>query len=771
MSSPEATIYCPSPDCQAPNPESHRFCQQCRAKLPKYYLWGVGKGMETCRSGELLENRYLVKHTQVILDTQPGKVPAAPAELPPAVEPYLHLSPYCLQVPQVYGVTRSSRRNSPILLLEHAPLYPETQTGKYPAGTLIPDLATVWEQSTGFRQLHWLWQIASLWQPLWAEGVATTLFNSGLLRTEGSLLRLLELQTDGRSTPTLAELGKLWRHWQPTAKPEIANFMDSLCQSLQTGQLATIEQLVTALDHALCIGSQSQSRQLHLVTRTDQGPTRQRNEDACYPPSGTIATLSLQANSGSNTSLTSLVIVCDGIGGHEGGNVASSLAIATVQERLQPLLQSANLVESAILTAELAKSATAANDVIVARNDNENRQERQRMGTTLVASLAQGHELYLLHVGDSRAYRISHTNCHQVTLDDDLAAREARLGYSLYREALQHSGSGSLTQALGMNASSLLHPTVQRFVLDEDCLFLLCSDGLSDFDRVEQHWETELLPILDNTVDLEAASQRLIDLANQHNGHDNVTVGLVHCRVIPNSSAPIPIPTSLVTDRIPPKPLTNTAQPSPDARTRIAKPVAISPPHRARPPLPLVLASLLALGMLGGVLAYWLGTQLTLQTTSLPSSLEPSVTPPIATPTPTTSLSPSSDPKPKAALITGSLVQVNQANSASPEAVPLTLLLDPPGQSPATTATPPAVVGTLPPGTILRILPDRQKRPNQNHWHKLQVCSVPSSQTKVALPVRPGMEGWADATTLLANTSGQLNLKPDQLGVCTSTNR
>jgi protein phosphatase len=152
------------------------------------------------------------------------------------------------------------------------------------------------------------------------------------------------------------------------------------------------------------------------------------------------------------------------------------------------------------------------------------------MGTTLVIALARAYEMYIAHVGDSRAYLITRTGCHQVTLDDDVAAREVRLGYALYREALQQSASGSLVQALGTSSSASLHPTVQRFAIDEDCVFLLCSDGLSDYDRVEQSWE-EILPIIDGKVDVATASQRLVEIGNTQNGHDNVTVALVHCQV------------------------------------------------------------------------------------------------------------------------------------------------------------------------------------------------------------------------------------------------
>jgi protein phosphatase len=106
-----------------------------------------------------------------------------------------------------------------------------------------------------------------------------------------------------------------------------------------------------------------------------------------------------------------------------------------------------------------------------------------------------------------------------------------RLSGIVYREALGLPSSGSLFQALGMNSSTALHPNIRRTILDEECIFLLCSDGVSDRDRVEQYWQSELLPVLEGKIDLTTACQRIINLANSRNGHDNATVALVHCQV------------------------------------------------------------------------------------------------------------------------------------------------------------------------------------------------------------------------------------------------
>ena len=227
----------------------------------------------------------------------------------------------------------------------------------------------------------------------------------------------------------------------------------------------------------------------------------------------------------------SLAIVCDGVGGHQGGEVASSLAIDTIHRRIENVLDKPENRYPDSITIQIENSTCVANDQISLRNDSENRQERERMGTTMVMSLIYGHEAYIAHIGDSRLYRITRTGCHQMTLDDDLATREVRLSGVLYREALGMNSSGSLFQALGMNSSTALHPNIRRTIVDEECIFLLCSDGVSDRDRVEQYWQTEILPVLEGKVDLATACQRTINMANTQNGHDNATVALVHCQV------------------------------------------------------------------------------------------------------------------------------------------------------------------------------------------------------------------------------------------------
>lgn len=523
MVNPAAQIYCSNTRCQALNPQSNKFCQQCRTPLLKRYLWAIGEGIEADQPGEILAERYLVVGRQILLDTQPGIPPNTPQDIPAAIAPYLRLSPYKVHLPQPYGwmTLTQGRRLREIWLLEDAPIG-ETKTHQA-QGQLFPELTSIWKEASGVRQLNWLWQMAYLWEPFSSEGVASSLLTPELLRVEGSLIRLLELQPDTKKSPSLTSLGKLWSQWIPGASKVIAGFFKQLTSQLTEGKLKRSDELVAVLDKALQDIGRSQERSYQIFTTSDKGPNRNQNEDACYPPPGQL----IRPAKGE----VALAIVCDGIGGHAGGEVASNLAINTLRERVANLPRKPDDWNPAILTEELERAACAANDAISGQNDNENRSDRQRMGTTLVMARSCAHEMYITHVGDSRVYWITRNNCYQVTQDDDLASREVRLGYALYRSAVQQPTSGSLVQALGMASSSTLHPTVQRFVLDEDCVFLLCSDGLSDNDRVEQFWQAEILPILAGQIDVKTAGERLLNLANRVNGHDNSTIALVHCQV------------------------------------------------------------------------------------------------------------------------------------------------------------------------------------------------------------------------------------------------
>ena len=673
------TLQCQNLTCLSPNALTNRFCEKCGTPLVKRYLWMMGDWVRTYyHVGELIDNRYLVKQPQIVLDTKPAQAPQAPDEPPSWISLYLKLLPFHLHIPQVYGYIPSpdERLNMDIWLLEYGTI-PLDETGELIYPELLPTLAEVWSQASDLRQIHWLWQMAKLWHPLQRKAVVSSLLNPSLTRVNDQLLQLLELSKDEATAPNLKDLGAFWTGLIPTAAANIQDFLVSLTQELESGDLDRPESLIAILDYALQHYGGGQERSYEIFTCTDTGLLREHNEDACYPPTNQAITLAHGQNP--------LAIVCDGIGGQEGGEIAAQLAIKTLSREINPSPTTNIEIYPDSYSLILEQAIRVTNDLISQRNDQESRQDRQRMGTTLVMAFAQAQEMYAAHVGDSRIYWITAHSCHQVTVDDDLASREVKLGYLLYCDAIQYPNAGALVQALGMSSANNLHPTVQRLIIDQDCVFLLCSDGLSDYDRVEQYWDSEIVPLLRGEKNVTAVGESLLQLANQKNGHDNSTIALVYCRVVPAAEPVTPLVYAEAKERIIPDlndqdfDHSGDTYPGEEVVTAIPTPppASSSVSSRTSPPAltrvsPLVVVAI-AVGFLGLLAAIaW-------QFLSHNPPSNPSISPaPVTGPSPTTGTTPSTP-----------VTDTNPGTTPSP---PVT------GPSPTTGTTPSApVTGPSPP--------------------------------------------------------------------------
>lgn len=553
MISTQQIIHCPNPDCDQPiNNKGDRLCYNCQTPLIYRYLWATGTVAATIPPETKVANRYEVITEQLWLDTQPGLPPEIPAELPPEVIPYLKLYPERLHIPQPYGFTSSSTADTnDILLLENLPL---DATGK-----LYPFITEVWEEAKAVRQLYWLWQILQLWKPLSELGVAASLLSTDNLLVQGWCIRLLELQQTPEK-PTLQDLGQSWQSWVLVAKAEIAAGLSSIIQQMCEGKVDLLT-ITNQLNQLLLASAAELPLMLKVAGFTDTGPVMKHNEDSCYP-----------SNHGNldNYLKEHLSIVCDGIGGHEGGEVASQLAVQSLKLQirawLQDVAEQTEIVPPDLLQQQLEASLRVVNNMIWSRNDEQHRQGRERMATTLVMAIQlpqrivtntgweseNAHELYLVNVGDSRAYWITPSYCQLLTIDDDMATREVCFGHSLYRQALTIPNAHALIQALGTKEAESLNFSVKRFILEEDGILLLCSDGLSDHDWVEKSWRNYAVPLLTGKLTVEDAAQQLVKLANEKNGQDNTSVVLSLCRTSQASLVPVK-PTALITQPIEPE--------------------------------------------------------------------------------------------------------------------------------------------------------------------------------------------------------------------------
>lgn len=599
MSSFAVKIQCPNSEClYTDNRVGQVACDRCQTPLRYRYLWAVGTEATQYVPGTLIDCRYAVGSSQIWLDTQPGLLPKAssqsserlPDQISAQTQPYLQLHPHRLHVPELFEVYYPQDDGPPILLLENAPIDL--------SGHLQPLLELVWSSAPAVRQLNWLWQMLQLWHPLKAKGVASSLLVCENLHVEGWRLRLRELRLDRvtsevldrsqadlhrpalafidaqvqhapqsavldppvatlavpltssfftdqpslaeQTAPSLQDLAEIWQVWAEDSHPSIRQGLYHLCELLRTtpDTEAGLRKISDSLNRLLLEQAAELPLQAELAGATTIGTQRSHNEDACYPLSGF----------GQGTLVLPRVgIVCDGIGGHEGGEVASQLALRTLQLQLRTLLAElmvqADPLPPHVIEDQLKETVRVVNNVIAAQNNLQGRELKQRMATTLVMAIqppqtlntekgeSSTHELYLVHVGDSRAYWLTSDSCHCLTVDDDVATREVRAGRSLYVQACQRADATALTQALGTREADLLKITVQRFIVDEDGILLLCSDGVSDNGLIEQSWQALTQPVLKGTLSLNTATQEWINLANRHNGHDNASIVLMHCRL------------------------------------------------------------------------------------------------------------------------------------------------------------------------------------------------------------------------------------------------
>lgn len=536
------SIYCPNLGCPEPrNTFGRQECVACSTPLIYRHLWAVGPDVEEVPQGKAIGDRYLAIAPQIWLDSRPDLLPSVPEELPDAIIPYLHLYPQRLHIPEVYGFFQlaEAAQTFDVLLLENVPI---TTFGR-----LYPSILEAWSKTSAVRQVYWLWQMLQLWTPLSEQGVASSLLVPENLRVEGWRVRLLELH-QGNFVPTLRDLGDVWSGLVESAQPQVKSRLGEICRFMRRSSM-NFEAIVLELNDLLLEQAAQLPLHLDVFGMTDTGPQRSQNEDSCYP---NAADFKFSKISGSDKLLPYLTIVCDGVGGHEGGEVASQLAVqslkALIQNFLAEIAEQDELMIPTMVTKQLQEIVRVVNNVISAQNNEQGKELRERMGTTLVMALQlpqkikvvsedvrsnNGHELYLVNVGDSRAYWIAENSCQRLTVDDDVASREVRLGHSLYWESQRRSDAGALTQALGTRDGDFLQPTIQRFIVEDEGLLLLCSDGLSDNDWVEQSWESYGPAVLKGEMSLEVAVEYLINLGNEKNGYDNTSVVMTHCRMSP----------------------------------------------------------------------------------------------------------------------------------------------------------------------------------------------------------------------------------------------
>jgi serine/threonine protein phosphatase PrpC len=204
-----------------------------------------------------------------------------------------------------------------------------------------------------------------------------------------------------------------------------------------------------------------------------------------------------------------LLMVADGMGGHQGGEVASSLAVGHVLQVCESTpLPSADLestLRRAIVEANATVRRTATTDPAL-----------RGMGTTLTAALVRDDQLYVGHVGDSRLYLVRGPSIYQLTQDHSWVAGEVREGRLTTEEAEHHPERHVLTQAVG--GAAHVNADTGAYSLENGDVLLLCTDGLSTLVNGQ-----ELMELTRDYRQPTIAAEQLIALANHRGAPDNVT--------------------------------------------------------------------------------------------------------------------------------------------------------------------------------------------------------------------------------------------------------
>lgn len=207
-----------------------------------------------------------------------------------------------------------------------------------------------------------------------------------------------------------------------------------------------------------------------------------------------------------------LFILADGMGGYNGGEVASKLATESAKSYIESNFDKIEHNKEAIL--ELIKSAIEyANMVVFEKSKQE--QELEGMGTTLDICFIYNNKVYVGHVGDSRIYRIRGEVIRKLTKDHSYVQQLVEDGKITREEAEHHPKKNMLLKALGCMAT--VEPDLRARNYETGDVLLMCSDGLTNM--VE---EKEIYRVVKENV--ETAPQVLVDLANEAGGYDNITV-------------------------------------------------------------------------------------------------------------------------------------------------------------------------------------------------------------------------------------------------------
>lgn len=241
---------------------------------------------------------------------------------------------------------------------------------------------------------------------------------------------------------------------------------------------------------------------MRILAKSDIGKAREMNQDSYY-----ISDLDKDE--------LRLYILADGMGGYKGGEIASSLAVASSRNYIVNNFKKCKKDRESILKL-IQESVEYANKVVYEKSSED--PELHDMGTTLDVCLIYNNKMFIGHVGDSRVYRIRKNIMRKLTTDHSYVEKLLREGTITKEEAYNHPKKNMLMKALGCN--SFVEPDVICKGFLKDDIVLMCSDGLTNMLR-----DNEIYNILLNNPD--KPEEALIKNANDLGGYDNITLVII----------------------------------------------------------------------------------------------------------------------------------------------------------------------------------------------------------------------------------------------------
>lgn len=237
---------------------------------------------------------------------------------------------------------------------------------------------------------------------------------------------------------------------------------------------------------------------MKVVAKTDRGHIRESNQDAYAV--------------GEFSDEVVWAVVCDGMGGAAGGNIASALAVKVISDKINASYREKMRDQS--IKNMLDSALTAANIEVYDMADAK--PELYGMGTTVVCAIVKDNQAYIAHAGDSRAYVLTNGVIKQITTDHSMVQDLLSKGKITSEQAENHPNKNIITRAVGVDKS--IEIDFDQIDLDDDSTLLLCTDGLSNYVTND-----EIIDLMSDKKHY-AFADRLVQKANDNGGGDNITV-------------------------------------------------------------------------------------------------------------------------------------------------------------------------------------------------------------------------------------------------------